>query len=196
MRDRRVLTSVVLAGSILAVTLALPGCRRDEPSRTTDQLATSAAQSGSAPYSFEGARAAAPDTPAGPVHNSSIEGVQVALLQVKRMVGDTLLVRWRTTNIGQDDKRLSEPGGNPIDEHSLTASAYVVDPVSGRKYVVLRDTENAPASSTHGYGQGVTLRSGQFLDAWAIFPAPPAGVEKISVYLPGVPPFEGVPIAR
>lgn len=112
------------------------------------------------------------------------------------MVGDTLLVRWRTTNVGQEDRRLSGEGGESADEHSLTAGAYLVDPVSNNTYVVLKDTENAPASSTHGHGQGVTLRSGQYLDSWAIFPGPPPEVEKISVCLPGVPPFDAVPIAK
>jgi hypothetical protein len=200
MRDRRVLTSAAAAGSILVLTLVLPGCRRDQPSRTAAHSSAEPGsltdQGGSPRYPPAGAGGAVPDAPTGPIKNSSIEGVQVALLQVKRMVGDTLLVRWRTTNIGQEGRRLSGGDGDSTDEHSLTAGAYLVDPVSNKKYVVLRDTENAPASSTHGHGQGVTLRSGQFLDSWAIFPGPPPEVEKISVYLPGVPPFESVPIAK
>ena len=42
----------------------------------------------------------------------------------------------------------------------------------------------------------MTLAAGQSLNAWAKFPAPPAEVEKISVYLPDVAPFEDVAIVR
>jgi len=34
------------------------------------------------------------------------------------------------------------------------------------------------------------------VSTWAKFPAPPADVEKVTLYLPGAPPFEDVAIGK
>ena len=70
---------------------------------------------------------------------------------------------------------------------------YYVDAKNKKKYLVIRDTEQkALASDMHE----LDLKAGETKGCWAKFPAPPADVTAISVYIPGAPPFENVPLAQ
>jgi predicted transcriptional regulator len=44
--------------------------------------------------------------------------------------------------------------------------------------------------------KGISLAPGQVLTTWAKFPAPPTNVDKISIYISRVQPFEDVPIGK
>lgn len=118
------------------------------------------------------------------------EGVSVELSPVTRGDGDTITIKFKYTNSGSKAANVSHLGRFGGD--SIAAHVYYVDGKNKKKYLVVKDAEgNAVASNL----QYLDLQAGASRGGWAKFPAPPAGVDKISVYLPGAPPFEGVTIA-
>jgi hypothetical protein len=131
------------------------------------------------------------------VQEHEVGGVDVALLEVKRMSGDTLTVRWQFRNKTQESKNLTKGGGSWSDPYLLSYSAYLIDPVNRKKYLLLRDESGNPIAAKHETKQwNISLAPGQTLTTWAKFPAPPANVEKVSVYLSGVAPFEDIVISK
>jgi hypothetical protein len=125
-------------------------------------------------------------TPAQPiaVEDHEVSGVQVALMDVRRTSGDTVTVRVQFRNT--TDKQLT----NPIFSSSnIVTDMYLVDGTSKKKYLVVRDAEDKPVGY---YGPSQTVAAKAVLQVWARFPAPTS--PKIMVSVPGVPPFEDVPI--
>lgn len=75
-------------------------------------------------------------------------------------------------------------------------ASYIVDGNNKKKYLVIKDSSGKPLAAEHGTSGSVKLGPGQSITTWAKFPAPPESVQKVSVYIPGVAPFEDVPISR
>ena len=123
-------------------------------------------------------------------------GVEVTLVEVKRTPGDSVTVKWRYRNTQPGDVRISKGNSSWVDPYRLTMDAFLIDPVNKKKYLVITDAEKQPLTSKHGDWQGVTLTPGQTLSSWAKFPAPPPDVATITVTIPGVPPFEDVPVVK
>ena len=118
------------------------------------------------------------------------DGVAVELTSVTRGDGDTITIKFKYTNSGSKTATIHALGqfhGDNMAEH-----VYYVDAKNKKKYLVIKDAEGKPVASNMTY---LELEAGTSRSGWAKFPAPPAGVDKISVYLPGAPPFEGVTIA-
>jgi hypothetical protein len=126
-----------------------------------------------------------------------VGGVDVVLLEVKRASGDSLTLRWQLRNRTQENKELAKPTGSWSDAYRLSLDAYLIDPGNKKKYLVLKDEKGNPVAGKHEMKKGgINLAPGQTLNTWAKFPAPPTNVGKISIYLPGVPPFEDIPISK
>jgi hypothetical protein len=68
---------------------------------------------------------------------------------------------------------------------------YYIDAKNKKKYLVVKDAEKNALGTNLKYFR---LASGESKAAWGKFSEPPADVQKISIYLPGAPPFEDVPI--
>ena len=118
------------------------------------------------------------------------DGVAVELTSVTRGDGDTITIKFKYTNSGSKTATIHALGqfhGDNMAEH-----VYYVDAKNKKKYLVIKDAEGKPVASNMTY---LELEAGTSRSGWAKFPAPPAGLDKISVYLPGAPPFEGVTIA-
>ena len=118
------------------------------------------------------------------------DGVSVELTSVTRGDGDTITIKFKYTNSGSKAANISSLGqfsGDNVAEH-----VYYVDAKNKKKYLVVKDAEGYAVASKIQY---LELQAGASRTGWAKFPAPPAGVDKITVYLPGAPPFEGVAIA-
>jgi hypothetical protein len=130
------------------------------------------------------------------VQDHEIGGIQVALVEIRRTSGETVTVKWQYRNTTQQEVKVSKGGTSWADVYQLTADAYLIDAVNKKKYLVIRDAENNWVASKHGDWQGTKLGPGQTMNAWAKFPAPPAGVQKITVNIPGVAPFEDVAIVQ
>lgn len=115
---------------------------------------------------------------------TNISGVVAELIECARNEG-VLTVKVRFRNSGDQPVRLyAETHHGEYREFSVTAS--------GKKYFVLKDTEGAPLAPKY---LDANLAKGQTYLWWAKFPAPPTDVKKVDVIIPGVLPFENVPIS-
>ncbi len=146
--------------------------------------------------------AASPGEAAPPelgVAEYEVPGVEVALLSVKRVSDGTLTVKWEYRNKSGKPAKLgaSFKGMGWSEPFSLVYDAYLVDARNRKKYPVLRDTKGTLVAGKHG-GQGkvVVLEPGKALSTWAKFISVPADTKKVSVFIPGVPPFEDVAIGE
>jgi hypothetical protein len=111
-------------------------------------------------------------------------GIQVALMDARRTSGDTVTVRMQFRNT--TDKDVSN---SLFYTTNIVEKMYLIDGTSKKKYMVVRDAQNAPV----GYaGQSSTIPAKGMVQVWARFPAPES--PKVMVSVPGVPPFEEVPI--
>lgn len=137
----------------------------------------------------------APKTDA-PVAGSAIakvesewEGVTVELISVKRGDGDTITIQFKYANNGSKD---FTPTSTQLGGNSASEEVYYVDPKNKKKYTVIEDAQKKPIASNM---RNFSLEPGASRSGWTKLPAPPADVTKITVYIPGAPPFESVTIA-
>jgi hypothetical protein len=117
----------------------------------------------------------------------------VRVLEIKRTGPDVVTVALLLLNT-------SEPG-HPVALGSTFASdardtgtladMFLLDEAGQWKYYVLRDAADRPRCSV----ETTDLAPGESRAVWASFPAPPAGVLRLTVGLPHVPPMAGVPIS-
>ena len=129
--------------------------------------------------------AAAPAPAAGVIASaqySNDPNLRCDLLEVKRVSGGALLVRWRLINTGA--KGVSYDFDWP--------QLYYTDPAESKKYAFLTDSSGARVLDMW-WG---TLNPGEQRLQWAKFPAPPATSKKITVYIPKFMPFEDVSVAQ
>ena len=131
-----------------------------------------------------------PEPAAKPVvEETEWSGVKVELTSVERASGDTLTIKFKYMNENAKEVRihdLAQFGRQNVVDHM-----YYVDTKNKKKYLVVKDAQ--------GYPLGTDLRNfklgpNESKAAWAKFPQPPADVQKISVFMPGAPPFEDVPL--
>lgn len=114
-------------------------------------------------------------------------GIIAELIECKREEGVlTIKLRLRNTTDKMEETTLID--GRNYDAYYVTAE--------NKKYFVLRDSEKNPLASQAGpFGNlRAKLAKGGTYVWWAKYPAPPAGVKKISYYTPLTPPFDNVPI--
>ncbi|HEV2064039.1 MAG TPA: hypothetical protein VGS00_05770 [Thermoanaerobaculia bacterium] len=106
------------------------------------------------------------------------------VLQVKRVSGGTLLIKWRLAHRG--------PQGSKSMPHRFSWSdVYFTDPGENKKYLGLKDS----AGSWLGQGDNKNYNPGDQQVIWLKFPAPPANSAKITFVFPGFPPFEDLPVS-
>jgi hypothetical protein len=138
------------------------------------------------------------ETPAAPiaVQDHEVEGVEVALLEVKRASGNTVTIKWQYRNKTNEKKPLNHGANMGMDSYRFAKDVYFLDP-SQKKYVVLKDAQGIPQAAKHDqFAFSLNLAPKQTVNTWAKFPAPPADVEKVNIYLPGAPPFEDIALGK
>jgi hypothetical protein len=139
-----------------------------------------------------GAVSASAQKPAGVIDTVDAEwsGVQTELLEVRRMSDNTIRVRWRWRNTG--DKEVALYAADAAD--LLRTETYLLDPANKKKHFVVTDAGGRPIGTD--IGMSFRVKPKESYSAWAKFPAPPAGVEKITVVIAKTPPFEDVAIGK
>ena len=141
------------------------------------------------------------ETPAAPaaaiaVQDHEVDGVEVALLEVKRASGNTVTIKWHYRNKTNEKKPLNHGANMGMDSYRFAQDVYFLDP-SQKKYVVLKDAQGIPQAAKHDqFAFSLNLAPKQTVNTWAKFPAPPAEVEKVNIYLPGAPPFEDIALGK
>ena len=122
-------------------------------------------------------------------------GLDVALLSVKRASDNTLNVKWRYINRTDDEITLCKLGSavncHPANGSSWLANVYIVDNANQKKHLVVRANKNPMTTKVK---RDTKLSPGGTYKVWAKFPAPPVEVESVSIYIPGTAPIEDVRI--
>lgn len=113
------------------------------------------------------------------------------LLQVKRVSGGALSIRWRVVNTLSKSAGLSGEAAEPIYYNFSWDELYFIDPAENKKYEFLKDAAgNRILDVFHG-----NMGPGDQRLNWAKFPAPPAASKLISISIPKFAPFEDVPVS-
>lgn len=123
------------------------------------------------------------------VEETEWSGVKAELTSVERTSGNMLTIKFKYTNTGSDKVDISRLGR--FDHDNVVDHMYYIDAKNKKKYLVVKDAEKKALGTNLKY---FALAPGESKAAWGKFPEPPADVDKISVYLPGAPPFEDVTI--
>jgi len=124
---------------------------------------------------------------------SDVPNLLVRVLEVRRTGPDVVTVALELVNTGAPGQTLalgSIFAADPRDAGSL-ADMFLLDEAGQRKYYLLRDGADRPRCSI----ETASLVPGEPRAVWASFPAPPAGVSRLTVCLPHVPPMRGVPVS-
>lgn len=114
------------------------------------------------------------------------------LLEVKRVSGGSLTVRWRLVHVAAASQGMAIAEPKKIAYGYSYEQLYFTDPAENKKYGYLSDSRGNQLLQVY---EGVFL-PGQSRSNWAKFPAPPATSKKITVHIPRFPPFEDVPVAE
>ena len=168
-----------------------------EVSASDTAAAPPPASPATSPATATSAAPAAAAVPAGTVMASETytqdPNIRGDLLEVKRVSGGALLVKWRIVNTTAQSGAgsLASAEEKPIYYSFDWDDLYYVDPAENKKYGFLTDSEQNRILDVY-YGN---LKPGETRANWAKFPAPPATSTKISLTLPKFPPFEDVPVA-
>jgi hypothetical protein len=123
------------------------------------------------------------------VEDTEWDGVKAELISVERTSGNMLTVKFKYMNTGSAKVEIAKLGQYSHD--NVLDHVYYIDANNKKKYLVVKDAEGKALGTNLRY---LTLAAGESKAAWGKFPEPPADIQKISIYLPGAPPFEDVPI--
>jgi len=125
------------------------------------------------------------------VEDTEWDNVTVEFKEAKLTSGGTITLKFKYSNSGSEPIDISRVG--KFDHDDVIEHVYFVDTANNKKYLVVKDTEGKPLGTNLKY---FVLGAGESKNAWAKFPAPPEGVETITIYLPGAPPIEDVTIIK
>lgn len=178
------------AGSLILAAVALVACGAD-PS-PADKAAQDAAAKAT-PSPLAQAAQPAPAAPAAPPvqairTGAGPEGTQVSLVRAQ-VTGNVLTVELSYRPADNEWNAVYFD----IDEVS------VIDDATSQRYGVLKDNANAWMASPINSDDKqirVQMDDGRPAVVWFKFPAPPATSSTVSINIPDVSPFDGVPLQR
>ncbi len=115
------------------------------------------------------------------------DGVVVDLNKVA-VTGDVLTVQLSVKAPTDDSKMVN----------MVASQINLIDDATAQRYSILKDNEGkylaSPMFTSTRVGENVLQGSTSIF--WFKFPAPPATSKTVSINLPGVAPFDGVPVTR
>jgi hypothetical protein len=137
-----------------------------------------------------------PAIAAGPIATTESEdpGRKIEVTELKRS-GDVLTLKFRLVN--EADKKLDfgydfGDGALGATDSGTIGGIHLIDEKNKKKYFVIRDEKQVCVCS-----RGLrSVEAKGSANLWARFPAPPEGVEKISVIVPKFLPLDDVPISK
>jgi hypothetical protein len=184
--------SRIAALTILLTVLA--GCS----SQSSPPAAATPAQTTTAPATAPPAAAPAPAPAAAPASSAAlktgdtnISGVVAEVTECARKDG-VLSVRVRLHNTSSQKAEfhlIDNVNGVNHEKYYLSAAS--------KKYFILKDTEGAyltPQASNFGTLNASIDPGGQYT-WWAKYPAPPAEVKAVTLYMPFAPPLEDIAVS-
>jgi hypothetical protein len=174
--------AAVVAMALLVVVTVATAPAQDVPRQTAQAAPAAGGVLASAQYSHD------PD-------------LRCDLLEVRRVSGGALLVRWRLVNTASEPSAAggfaSTTPAKTINYNDSPISAqwgqlYYIDPAENKKYLPLTDSNGERIMEAFAGNVG----AGQQRLNWAKFPAPPPTSTKISVSIPYFAPFEDAPVSQ
>lgn len=178
----------------LLIAVLLIACKKtEEPAVTATVVSETVVAAPSAIAASPTTTVAAPaPTPAAPPgtaiasQETNWKGLTAEVTEFRRK-GNTLTAKVRFTNRGSE----------VVAPDVMYAEVSLVDTSGGKKYEVLKDEKNvylAYLKQGWNYRWYDNIKPNDSMTIWMKFPAPPAEVKAITLQLPGMAPFEDVPI--
>lgn len=155
--------------------------------------ATPAAANTPATVAATPAPAAATPVPAGAPVLASGDGERAGsraeIHELKRNSGGTVTLKFSIVNDSDESFDFGYYMGAATKDVGSIADAHLVDPAAKKKYLVVRDSDGTCLCSRKLPDLGRSR-----INLWAKFPAPPEGVERLTVVLPHFMPMDDVPL--
>ena len=178
---------------LLIAVLVIDCKKAEEPAVTATVVSETAVVTPSDTAAPATTAVAAPaPTPAPPAGSAIVsqetnwKGIIADITEFRRK-GNTLTAKVRLTNRGSENSSAAVKYGE----------VYLMDTGAGKKYEVLKDEKDnyiAYLTSGWSYQWYDTMNPNETITLWMKFPAPPVEVKAITLQLPGMAPFEDVPI--
>lgn len=183
-------TILLLVGAV-----GFAACSREaaQPQQTAP-AAQQSAPTAAVPPASQSAPVAAPAVLASAQYSADPD-LRCDLLEVKRVSGGALRIRWRIVNTAGTQQQTGLVAGGQAKSIYYDfgwPELYYIDPAENKKYSFLTDSEG---NRILGVFMG-SLAAGEQRLNWAKFPAPPPTSTTISVNIPKFAPFEDVPISQ
>ena len=199
MNSRNLFAGLLLL-SFLCVVAGTVGCSKQEsaPAQPAGSAAPAAQAAAPASVPAAPAPAGAPMSPGAVMASSQYSAdpnLRCDLLQVKRVSGGALLIRWRLINAAgapQTTGLVASAAPKAIHYDFGWGELYYTDPAENKKYAFLTDSEGNKILDMW-WGD---LGPGEQRLQWAKFPAPPATSSKVTVFIPKFVPFEDTPVSQ
>jgi hypothetical protein len=119
-------------------------------------------------------------------------GTKIVVEDLKRDDGGTITLRFQMIN--ETEKKFGDRCGFREDSGETCGpitGVHLLDAANKKKYLVVRDTSRKCACADFR-----VIEPGGRINLWAKFPAPPPGVQKVTVVVPQFQPVESVPISN
>jgi hypothetical protein len=119
--------------------------------------------------------------------------VRVQVTDMARTGPEAVSVKFRLLNTDRTSPAsIGDAFADTPGDFGSLSGVYLLDGQGTTKLFVLRDDRGQAQCST---GLGPIPPGGQ-AEAWARFPAPPPAVTRLTVQVPGLPPFRDLPVAE
>lgn len=188
-------TTTLILGAVLLVLAACQKPAEETPAAAESPAAAAepSSEAATAPAASAPAESGAATAAAAPAAETVLasqetnwSGVVAEVTEFRRK-GNTLTAKVRLRN----------QGGVKVQPDVQYGDVYVMDLAAGKKYKVLEDEAGAYIADLRSGWKDRwydDLDAGQSHLLWMKFPAPPADVKSVTLQIPGVPPFEDLPI--
>jgi hypothetical protein len=129
------------------------------------------------------------------VHQFSVEGVDVALMEVTRTAPEVVTVKWEYRNKTASPQKLAGDSKGWSDPYRLSWDTYLLGADGKTQIEVMKDSDGHPVAVRHGSPNqlAITVPAKKTLKSWAKYSLP-ADTKSIAVVLTGVEPFENVEV--
>ena len=129
------------------------------------------------------------------VHQFSVEGVDVALMEVTRTAPEVVTVKWEYRNKTASPQKLASDSKGWSDPYRLSWATYLLGADGKTKIKVMKDSDGHPVAARNGTPNqlAITVPAKKTLKTWGKYSVP-ADTKTVSVVLTGVEPFENVEV--
>ena len=131
------------------------------------------------------------------VHEFSVEGVDIALMEVTRTAPEVVTVKWEYRNKTAAPQKLAGDSKGWSDPYRLSWDTYLLGADGTTKIKVMKDDGGKPVAAGQGAPNqlAIMLPPKKTLKTWAKYGVP-ADTKTVTVVLTGAEPFENVEVTE